>query len=381
MIFDDHDVRDDWNTSLAWKQRMEATSWWHGRIVAGLTSYWVYQHLGNLSPEARAKDEVWRLVVAHEGPEELDLSEVLDALSERVDQQPETYRWSYARDLEGSRLVMVDSRAARVLDPERRAMLDEVEMQWLDDQLHGDVEHLFIGTSLPFLLPPGLQQLEAFDEALVEGAWGRRAAAVGEKARQGVDLEHWGAFQQSFRQVAEMVVQVASGQRGSAPRTVCFLSGDVHHSYVSEVYRLHRADPRELQSRVLQLVCSPIRNPLPQRMRFATAVLSYGVAGLLGTLAARTAHVHSPPVRWRRVRGPWFDNNLATAEVTEDGLALWWAAGVLESAGDQTPGLRRVCELDVHAPWPDRSVVPTEGRGGPSVWRSVLDRVGGSRER
>ena len=33
MIFDDHDIRDDWNTSHAWKQEMEATDWWHGRIV------------------------------------------------------------------------------------------------------------------------------------------------------------------------------------------------------------------------------------------------------------------------------------------------------------------------------------------------------------
>ena len=49
MIFDDHDIRDDWNTSL----RVAAgdggrPSWWHERIVAGLASYWVYQHLGNL---------------------------------------------------------------------------------------------------------------------------------------------------------------------------------------------------------------------------------------------------------------------------------------------------------------------------------------------
>jgi hypothetical protein len=59
MIFDDHDIRDDWNTSLDWRREMEATSWWHGRIVAGLASYWVYQHLGNLSPSARETDRSW----------------------------------------------------------------------------------------------------------------------------------------------------------------------------------------------------------------------------------------------------------------------------------------------------------------------------------
>ena len=50
MIFDDHDVRDDWNTSLTWRRQMEATSWWHERIVSGLASYWVYQHLATSPP-------------------------------------------------------------------------------------------------------------------------------------------------------------------------------------------------------------------------------------------------------------------------------------------------------------------------------------------
>ena len=88
MIFDDHDIRDDWNTSAQWRREMEATDWWHGRIVSGLASYWVYQHLGNMTGEERAEDEVWRRVADHSGEDELDLTEVLDTLAERVDQQP-----------------------------------------------------------------------------------------------------------------------------------------------------------------------------------------------------------------------------------------------------------------------------------------------------
>ena len=68
MIFDDHDIRDDWNTSWTWRQEMEATDWWHERVVAGLGSYWVYQHLGNLGAEDRADDKLWRLVADHDGP-------------------------------------------------------------------------------------------------------------------------------------------------------------------------------------------------------------------------------------------------------------------------------------------------------------------------
>ena len=89
MIFDDHDVRDDWNTSYAWKQEIEKTSWWHERIVSGLVSYWVHQHLGNLSPDERAADDIWQEVLRHQdADDELDLTQTLRDLAERVDQQP-----------------------------------------------------------------------------------------------------------------------------------------------------------------------------------------------------------------------------------------------------------------------------------------------------
>jgi hypothetical protein len=50
MIFDDHDIVDDWNTSAAWLADMRSTDWWQQRLLSGLMSYWVHQHLGNLSP-------------------------------------------------------------------------------------------------------------------------------------------------------------------------------------------------------------------------------------------------------------------------------------------------------------------------------------------
>ena len=64
MIFDDHDVRDDWNTSHAWREDMQRTDWWHDRIVGGLASYWVYQHLGNLAPGELAENKLYQQVRA-----------------------------------------------------------------------------------------------------------------------------------------------------------------------------------------------------------------------------------------------------------------------------------------------------------------------------
>jgi hypothetical protein len=356
MIFDDHDIRDDWNTSLSWKLEMEATSWWHERIVAGLASYWVYQHLGNLSPQERATDAVWQEIARYGGEAELDLSATLDSLAERADQDPATYRWSFCRDFGDTRLVVVDSRAARELAPGKRALLDESEMAWLDGRMHGGFRHLLVATSLPFLLPMGLHHVESWSEALSQGAWGKRAARAGEKLRQAVDLEHWAAFQDSFRKVAAMVSEVADGKRGPAPSTVAFLSGDVHFSYVSEVQR-------SSGSRIVQAVCSPIRNPLPRLTRSFAAIMSYGLAASVGALVARSAKVPDPPFRWAGVKGPWFDNNLACLEATPEGLKFWWQTGVVARGDQGHPVLEEVASV---------TVVPRLGKSAGSENRTMF---------
>jgi PhoD-like phosphatase len=342
MIFDDHDIRDDWNTSWSWRQRMEATDWWHDRVVGGLASYWVYQHLGNLAPEERHADELWKRITEHPGPDELDVTDRLDALADRADQHPETYRWSFSRDFDTqARLVVVDSRAARVLEPDRRSMLDAGELMWLDAQLQGDVDHLLIGTSLPFLLAPGLHHIESFSESIAQGAWGRPGRWLGETARSTADLEHWAAFERGFRDVAEIVVEVATGKRGRPPRTITFLSGDVHHSYVAEAW------PRGeiATTRILQAVCSPIRNPLPRVMRGFTAVAARRTTGLAGRLLSLAARVPLEPLRWSVTHGPWYDNNLAVLELGPSGLRMWWNAGEVDGR-PELPVLKRVATVD-----------------------------------
>jgi hypothetical protein len=340
MIFDDHDIRDDWNTSLSWKRKMEATSWWHGRIVAGLAAYWVYQHLGNLSPQERAGDAVWQQIVRHTGEDEVDVSSELDSFADRADRDPDSYRWSYCRDFGDTRLIVVDSRAARHLAPDARALVDRTAMAWLDDRMRGGFRHLLVATSLPFLLPMGLHYVESWNEAVSQGAWGKLAARAGESLRQALDLEHWGAFQNSFRDMAAIVTDVADGKRGPAPDTITFLSGDVHYSYASEVERASG-------SRIVQAVSSPIRNPLPRLMRSFAAVMSYGLAAPVGVLVARSAKVPDPPFRWSGIKGPWFDNNLACLEATPEGLKFWWQTGVVDGGDHLHPRLERVATVTV----------------------------------
>ncbi len=69
---------------------------------------------------------------------------------------------------------------------------------------------------------------------------------------------------------------------------------------------------------------------MPRRLRFLVAVLAYGVAGPIGHLVAQSAKVADAPLTWKPLEGPWFDNNLATLEVTDSGLRMWWATGVVD---------------------------------------------------
>jgi len=345
MIFDDHDIRDDWNTSHDWRLEMEVTDWWHERIVAGLGSYWVHQHLGNLGPDDRAQDPLWQRVATYDGEGELDLTEAVDRLADDADQRPETYRWSFSRDFDTqARLVVVDSRAARVLQPDQRSMLDDQELAWLDERMQGDVDHLLIGTSLPVLLAPALHHAEALSEALAQGRFGKRAGRFGEWVRKTADLEHWTAFQEGFVDLARMTVEVGSGARGRAPRTVTFLSGDVHHSYVAEAW----ADPAsgvQLTSRVLQATCSPIRNPLPQFMKVFIRAAAMGKARPTGRLLA--GKVPRSPLRWELTSGPWYDNNLAVLELLDDRLRFRWSGGEVRDGRPTYATLRTVAEVDV----------------------------------
>ncbi|WP_343950777.1 alkaline phosphatase D family protein [Nonomuraea longicatena] len=286
MIFDDHDVRDDWNTSQPWREAMDRVPWWRHRLISGLGAYWVYQHLGNLSPDERAKDPLLLDLMRGAG------SERLDAFADLADTDPASNRWSYARDLGRTRLIMIDTRCARQLAPGERRMLDPGEWAWLEEQVARPADRLVLGSSIPFLLPEGVHLVQNWNEALCDGAWGRPVARLSESFRQAFDLEHWAAFRHSFDALATLLAG-----RGVP---VVILSGDVHFSYLAR------------SRNIFQVVCSPIRNPLSRVLRLANVLTQFGVATLVGAVLARLARIPRPPIRWRVTKGPWFQNALAT---------------------------------------------------------------------
>ena len=259
MIFDDHDVHDDWNTSIAWLEEMRAKPWWEERIESALSSYWVYQHLGNLSPQELAENELLAQV-----KEADDAGALLRDFAKRADHGSNGSRWSFCRDLGRVRLCMFDSREGRTLGEYPRKIVDDKEWEWIAEHADGDFDHYLFADTLPFLLVPALHHLEAWNEAVCAGAWGRWATGTGERLRRALDLEHWAAFNESFRRMVGLIGEIGSGRRGEPPATIIAIGGDVHHAYLAEVEFPPEAGVR---SAVYQAVCSPFRNALDRHER------------------------------------------------------------------------------------------------------------------
>jgi PhoD-like phosphatase len=308
MLWDDHDMSDDWNISESWVAEMRGRAWWHRRAIGCITSYWIYQHLGNLSPASLDEDEIYEGVRGNQLAEE-----VLFDWAERIESEGAGARWSFCRDLGGTRAIFVDSRAGRVLEEGARQMVDDEEWDWIVAQSEGDFDHLLVATTVPWLLSPGLDRLEAWNEKVCDGAHGAAAARAAEKLRRAVDFDHWACFSRSFRALRDLLGDVAAGKRGKQPASVVVMAGDVHHAYLCEVG--WPAGEGEGKAPIYQAVCSPYRNPLSGKER---RVIRAGFSTTFTRIAAalaKLAGAEDPGIRWRLRDGPFFDNQVATLHI------------------------------------------------------------------
>lgn len=315
MVFDDHEIHAEWRTSQGWMDEMNAEPWFDRHIRAGLAAYWVFQHLGNLSPDELAAGGLYDEVRARD-----DADELLASRMDTEGRQTGHSRWSYARDLGDARLVVIDSRAGRDVTPGRREIVRDEEWEWIAEQARKPARHLLLASSVPVLLASGLHHAQAADEALADGAWGRIGAALGERIRRLAVMDQWASFQRSFRRMAGLLDDVAHGRAGEAPASIVLLSGDVHHCYLAEA-GFRSADgpcsPQTARSPIWQVVCSALRKELAPHER---AVIGFGHSATAGRLAQRLARavgVPEAPLGWRVVERPAYANQIGT--LTLDG--------------------------------------------------------------
>jgi hypothetical protein len=237
---------------------------------------------------------------------------------------------------------VVDTRAGRVLGEDRRQMLDEDEFGWVESQVRqavdDGVDHLLIGSSLPWLLPQSIHHAERWNETLTSRHAGRPLGRWSERLRQAADLEHWAAFGSSFERLGRSLVAAVRGDLGRPPATALVLSGDVHHAYAAEVVA-----PPGLRGRIHQLTVSPLHNKAPHAVELGFAAGWSRWARGLTRAVAWLARVPTTELVWRKDAGPFFGNLLG--ELVLDGRSARFRLFRTEEPAPDRTRLREVLDL------------------------------------
>jgi hypothetical protein len=236
MIFDDHDITDDWNLSREWEEVAYGHAFSRRVIGNALLGYAIAQAWGN-RPEIF--DDAWlqRLQQALDRPGSDEHERTIDALLQ-------FRRWHYEWPSQPP-LMAVDSRSRRWHssgDPRRPSGL-------LDPQGLAELQQALRGQSAVLLVTPG----PIFGVKLIE-AIQRVFSWLGLSLM--VDAENWMAHRGCAHAVLDMFRDPAT------PRNFVILSGDVHYSFVYDVELRGASGGPD----VWQITSSGLRNAFPDRL-------------------------------------------------------------------------------------------------------------------
>ena len=303
MIFDDHDVNDDWNISESWVGEMRALPWWEARITGAFMSYWLYQHLGNLSPPEIAEEE---MLHARPGGRGRRARASARSRSSATANRRQAAGRTTATSAD-TRLLVIDSRAARVLGEGHREMIDEGEWDWIVEHSRGAFDHLIVASTLPYSCRTGSTTSRPGTRPSATAPGDARGA----HRRDGSDVP-------SIWSIGPRSTTPSNGSATSSCAMSPRLRGEGHpqQSWSSAATSTTRTWPSRARhettgpSRVYQIVCSPFRNPLSAMQRHAVQMINSRPAAAVARLLARLARVTRSRTDWRLIRQPSFLNSL-----------------------------------------------------------------------
>ncbi len=317
MIFDDHDMIDDWNTSKSWLEEIQRHPWWEEHVTGGLMSYWVYQHLGNLSPdEIRAEGMLERFVKAG------DATEALTAWAKDANtRMPGTggYRFSFWRELGTVRLVVIDCRQSRVLDPGARRMIDEEDWAWVVAHADVDCEHLMLATSVPVVMPGGHARPRTVGRARAptgRGA-GRSPASPSSCARPSISRTGRRSTRRSSRSWTcsrPSATKRGDGRaRAAGHRARALGRRPLQLPSAGDVPRRDRRAGAEQSRPPARQLADPQRAEHPRTRRVLRLGMS-PIGALVGRVLRRASGARRHPARWTIKDGPFFANHVCLVE-------------------------------------------------------------------
>ena len=225
MMFDDHEVTDDWNLDADWRTRVSGTPLGRWVIANALAAFWLFQGWGN-APDQR--DDSFAATVLRLAARERVEEKVLAAVP-----------WTFALSTQPA-IVLADTRTTRAgVSGKPSDLLGEVGRQALKQAViesgYRAREALIIVSPAPVL---GFTPIE-----LGQKLYAMRAGPYA------ADAEAWGLSAEGFLRFFELVV-------GLRPRACIILSGDVHYGFTVEA----TVRVRGMACRVVQLTSSALKN-------------------------------------------------------------------------------------------------------------------------
>lgn len=235
MIFDDHDVTDDWNLTAGWEQAINQNHSSKRIINNGLTSYWLFQGMGNdalikteslLSPfKGCLIDNTWCFK---------DFDTLLNQFN----------YWHYELSTI-PKVVVLDTRTHRWRNEsnfnEPSGLLDWERLVELQESLLSHNKVIIVSAAPVF----GVKSIEAI-QALFN--------MCGQPLM--VDVENWMAHEGSAKKLLDTF------RRNDTPSETLILSGDVHYSFCFSVQKRFKDHP----NRIWQLTASGIKNEFPRKL-------------------------------------------------------------------------------------------------------------------
>lgn len=256
MIFDDHDLTDDWNISANWKQNVQNAPLGRHVIANGLTAYWAFQGWGN-DPDAFGVDF---LTITKSYLKKLRKGSITSSHAKWVTKLWNFDSWHFVAPTH-PRAVFLDTRTQRAYDSEPKPVKigQVIEETTSTPQLLSENGWSLVTNKLqtsgwksntPLIIVSatpvyGMGLIESFLHDFVYPF-----KVLGMDVQTSFDFEAW---KYNGRGFTELLNQVAEWN----PTPCIFLSGDVHYASAVKA-TVTFSDGRELN--IQQYTSSPFKN-------------------------------------------------------------------------------------------------------------------------
>jgi hypothetical protein len=311
MIFDDHDVTDDWNLSAKWEETVYGHPFSRRIIGNALLAYLLCQGWGNNPDVFTEVLEHTHSLTRHALETDGYLQDApQDALIEKL---LSFHHWHY---------VLPTTPALVVLDTRTRRWRSETHLHQpsglMDWEALSELQHALLDHSSAIVISPapvfGVKLIETVQRVF---SWCGFPLMV--------DAENWMAH----RGAGQVILNIFRHSR--TPGNYVILSGDVHYSFVYDVLiRNRKGNPH-----IWQVTSSGLKNEFPRR--------------LLDWFDRLNRWLYSPrsPLNWltkrRRMRvAPWIPDH------SEAGERLWNSAGLGQVFFDEKGRPAKIYQLNAN---------------------------------